>query len=99
MTARSIRVGITETPDAWREATSGEFRTFDLGGESLKRVPQGVNADHPCIVDIMRIDWIGIVKVVRATLSSKNFMKGFAKTCAGATTFMRFLTEAQGLRF
>ena len=97
-TARAIRAGITEKPDAWLEATR-EFGKFALGGDSLKRAPPVVEADHPCIVDIMRKDWIGIVKVDRATLCSKNFMKGFAKTCAVATPFMRFLTEAQVLRF
>jgi uncharacterized protein (TIGR02453 family) len=99
-TARTIRGAIMDDPQAWGEAISGTFgETFALAGDALKRPPVGVAADHPCVEDLMRKDWIGVVDVSQRTLCGVDFIDRFAQTCDAATPFMRFLATALELRF
>ncbi len=46
---RQIRQRIVDQPALWRKARqSATFsRTFELGGDSLKRPPRGISDDHP----------------------------------------------------
>jgi len=98
--ARQIREAMDENQAAWKRATGGKFaKTFSLGGESLKRPPAGYDADHPLIDDLKRKDFIALADVSRKDLCATDFMEQFAKTCAVAKPFVRFLTEAVGLRF
>lgn len=97
--ARAIREAIAREPEDWLAAKRGKFGKFTMGGDTIKRRPSGVSADHICLNDIMRRDWIGVAEVSRSTLYSKGFMAQFAKTCESATPFMRFLTQALGYRY
>jgi len=99
-TAKKIREAILEYPAVWKRATGGAFKkTFILDGDSLKRPPTGVSADHPLIVDLKRKDFIAVTDVSRKEMCATEFMRQFAKTCTTANPFMKFLTEAVGLRF
>lgn len=99
-TAERIRQAILEKPDAWKKATGGAFkRIFTLDGESRKRPPPGVPADHPLIEDLKRKDFIAVADVTRKELTGTTFIKDFAKRCRTATPFMKFLTDAMRLEF
>jgi len=99
-TAKKIREAILDEPESWKKATRGVFKkTFTLEGESLKRLPSGVSADHPLIEDLKRKDFIAVMDVSKEVTCETDFMKAFAKTCKSATPFMKFLTKAVGLRF
>ncbi len=99
-TAKRIRQAILDEPEAWNRATGARFRrAWELQGDSLKRPPAGVDADHPLIDDLKRKDFIGVADVTRRELCATDFMQSFARTCRSATPFMKFLTKAVGFAF
>jgi uncharacterized protein (TIGR02453 family) len=99
-TQKQIREAIVDHPQAWKRAIGGKFaKSFTLEGDSLKRPPAGFPPDHPMIEDLKRKDFIAVADVSRKELCATDFMKAFAKTCASANPFMKFLAEAVGLKF
>ena len=99
-TQKQIREAIVDNPQAWKRAIGGKFaKTFTLEGDSLKRPPIGFPSDHPLIEDLKRKDFIAVADVSRKELCATDFIKVFAKTCASATPFMKFLAGAVGLKF
>ncbi len=98
---RMIRGGIVDRPDEWVKASQGAAfaKAFKLEGNSLKRPPQGIDRDHPLIGDLKRKDFIGTTGRSQRQACAPEFMQDFARTCADATLFMKFLTEAVGLPF
>ncbi len=94
-----IRQAIAADPSAWiRVKTDPEFsREYQLGGESLKRAPQGYDPDHPQIEDLKRKDFIAQVALSEDGACSPDFPDRFARLCAAAAPFMRFLTETLDL--
>jgi uncharacterized protein (TIGR02453 family) len=61
-TLRRLRQFIHDNPAAWTQATrSPAFRRkYELGGESLVRVPAGYAADHPLIDDLKRKSFVAL---------------------------------------
>src|SRR5918994_181068 len=57
-TLTAIRQAIVDDPDRWRAATEG----LELGGEALKRVPNGFDKEHPYAEDLKRKDCFAWVK-------------------------------------
>ncbi len=99
-TQKQIREAIVDNPQAWKRAIGGKFaKTFTLEGDSLKRPPVGFPSDHPLIEDLKRKDFIAVAGVSRKELCATDFIKAFAKTCASAKLFMKFLAGAVGLKF
>ena len=99
-TTKRIREAIVDSPQVWKRSIGGKFaKTFTLEGDSLKRPPAGFPADHPLIEDLKRKDFIAVADASRKELCATDFIKAFAKTCATAKPFMKFLTEAVGLKF
>lgn len=100
-TARLIREAILDQSEAWTKAVGGRaFRkSFSLAGDSLKRPPAGVPADHPLIEDLKRKDFIAVADVSRKELCAASFLKDFAKVCKVASPFVKFITEAVGQRY
>ena len=97
-TARMIRAAITEQPDAWLAARNA-LEDFVLEGNSLKRPPSGVAADHSCLTDPMRKDWVGVRDITQKALGAATFMEDFARLCEGTNPFMRFLSQALDVPF
>ena len=98
--AKQIREAIDDDPKGWKRATGGKFaKTFTLEGESLKRPPAGFDKDHSLIEDLKRKDFIAVADLTQKQICARNFMQEYAKLCAMGKPFMKFLTEALGLRF
>jgi uncharacterized protein (TIGR02453 family) len=95
--ARQIRAAIVEHPDRWKKAMkSAPFAKhgYALAGESLKRPPAGVDADHPLLEDLKRKDFIAIAASTEKQVCAPDFPKLFAERCKSTSAFVKFLSEA-----
>jgi uncharacterized protein (DUF2461 family) len=94
-----IREAIAADPGAWMTAKSypGFSDRYELSGESLKRAPQGYDPSHSQIEDLKRKDFIAHVSLSEADACAPEFLDRYARLCARAAPFMRFLTEALDL--
>jgi len=97
----AIRDRIVEDPGAWlRVRDARRFRgAFELDGASLKRPPRGVPADHPCIEDLKRKDFIATTAFGIADTQSPRFVEHAARCFSAAESFVGFLCGALSLRF
>ncbi|MBT3341553.1 MAG: DUF2461 domain-containing protein [Gemmatimonadetes bacterium] len=96
---REIRAAILEHPDKWKKAIRSAAFTkggFSLDGESLKRPPAGVEADHPFIEDLKRKDFISLADLSEKEVCAPGFPKLFADKCKSTSAFVKFLCEAVG---
>jgi len=100
-TAKKIRDAIVKDSDQWKKATTVcEFRgAFKMGGESLKRPPQGYDGNHPFIVDIKRKDFVVGSALRDSEVCSTNFLETLMKRLRVLAPYTKFLTEAVGLPF
>ena len=69
-------------------------RRFSLDGGSLKRPPRGFAADHPCVEDLKRTDFIGVEELEEEDVRAKGFLARVAASFAASGPFMRFLCDA-----
>jgi uncharacterized protein (DUF2461 family) len=91
----AIRSAIIDGPERWREVSKG----LELGGESLKRGPRGIDPEHPLIDDLKRKDFVCFTNTSQAAAYRRGFLDSFVERYQAASPFMRFLTEAVGLEF
>jgi len=91
-----IRQAIVESPEKWRRARDDrKFRArWALDGGSLKRPPRGFPADHPCIEDLKRTDFIAVEELEERDVLGKKFLDHVAESFAAGRPFMRFLCAA-----
>ena len=96
----AVRDRIVEDPSGWRKARDAKRfrRRFELSGESLKRPPRGYPAEHPCLDDLKRKDFIGIAPFDIRAAADEEFPDRVAADFAAAKPFMAFLCAALGLR-
>ena len=95
--ARQIRAAIVEHPDRWKKAMkSAPFAKhgYALVGESLKRPPAGVDADHPLLEDLKRKDFIAIAASTEKQVCAPDFPEIFAERCKSTSAFVKFLSQA-----
>lgn len=99
--AREIRSAIADDPAGWKRATqTAAFRkTFELEGDSLTRVPSGLDPQHPFADDLRRKDFMAISHLEDEALTSASFMKDFGAKVRAASPFMVFLCAATGAAF
>ena len=100
-TLRKIRDGIVTRPSAWKKAIADKKFTarMELMGESLSRPPKGYDPEHPLIADIKRKDFVAGMDFTRKEVCSPAFLDSFAGECEASAPFVRFLTEAVGLKW
>ena len=100
-TLAKIRDAIVAHPSKWKSAVNDrKFRArFEIMGDMLSRPPKGYDANHPLIEDLKRKDFIGGAEFTRMEVCSPEFMDLFSSACASASPFMKFLTEAMGLKW
>ncbi len=93
--ARQIREAILADPAAWKRAAHAKrFRdTFELSGDSLKRPPAGVDADHPLVEDLKRKDFIAVRELSQGDVTAKDFLPEFARLCRTGRPLMDFLCD------
>ena len=94
-----VRGVMAANPDRWRRSISSrQFKAeFTLGGESLKRPPEGYDADHPLIEDLKRKDYVASRTFTQEEACAPDFIDRYADACRASAPFMKFLTEAVGL--
>ena len=99
--AAKIRQSILDDPAGWKRVRGArKFReTMELAGDSLKRPPRGVDADHPLLDDLKRKDFIAVATLKQADVLSPGFRTQFTGICRTAGPFVRFVTEGMGLEF
>lgn len=96
---RRIRQAIVEHSAEWKRLTgSRAWRSrVTLQGDVLKRPPRGFDAEHECIGDIKRKDFIAVAAFKDADVCSSGFLDEFSRFCRGNDRWMRFLTRAVGV--
>jgi uncharacterized protein (TIGR02453 family) len=100
-TRRRIREFISENPQGWRKAVhSPAFRRrFELGGESLQRIPRGFPADHPLAEDLKRQSFVGSTPLEDATVLGPNLRRSIASALAGLAPLVDYLCASLDLEF
>ena len=96
----SIRDRIVEDPAAWTKVRDARpfRRRFELSGQSLKRPPRGYPAEHPCIVDLKRKDFVGVAPFDVADAANADFADRVAADFTAAKPFMALLCAALDLQ-
>ncbi|GAB4108167.1 MAG: DUF2461 domain-containing protein [Acidobacteriota bacterium] len=94
-----IRAALLQRPQQWLDAIGDpDFRrVYQLGGDSLKRPPQGIDPNHPLIEDLKRTDFVAFTEFTEREATAPDFIDRYARLCAAGTPFMRFLARALGL--
>jgi uncharacterized protein (TIGR02453 family) len=96
-----VRQAIVERPKPWRQARDQRkfLARFSLEGSSLKRPPRGVPADHPCVEDLKRTDFIAVEELDEQDALDKRFLDHVAASFTASRPFMRFLCNALTVPF
>jgi uncharacterized protein (TIGR02453 family) len=91
-----IRDAIVENPKQWRQVTASKAlrAAGSLGGETLKRPPQGYDPAHPLMADLKRKDFIVRAQFTEVQACAPDFMDVFTETCRAFAPLTRFLTTA-----
>jgi len=100
-TLAAVRAAIVNDPKGWTRAQSSKgFRAgLEVGGESLKRPPRGIDPEHPLIEDLKRKDHVVFGTMSEKEACAADFLDGFTGFCRTAAPYVRFLTRACGLEF
>ncbi|MEO1036950.1 MAG: DUF2461 domain-containing protein [Pseudomonadota bacterium] len=95
----AIRSHLAANSTAWRRAIGGKRfnEYFALEGERLKRPPRGFDADHPCIEDLKRKDFIAVANFAPTDVLEDDFIKQVVSRFRAAKPFMQFLCDANSL--
>ena len=98
-TVTKIRTKIATHPDQWLNIIQEKKfkKTFTMGGDSLKRPPQGFDPDHPLIEDLKRKDYLASIVLNEKIVGEPDFLDYYVELCKTAAPFMEFLTRAVGL--
>jgi uncharacterized protein (TIGR02453 family) len=89
-----IRSAIASDPGKWRRVKNdpGFSKAYELGGDSLKRAPQGFDPNNFQIEDLKRKDFIASAVLSEQEACAADFPDRYALLCASAAPFMKFLT-------
>jgi len=99
--ATAIRTKIAAEPAEWKKAAYAKRFTdvYALDGDSLQRVPKGVDPEHRYAEDIKRKDFIAGTGLTDKQLMAESFLDDYTDMCRRAAPFVAFLCEAVGLEF
>lgn len=100
-TLDKVRRAIVARPAQWKKVIGDKkfLKRFDVTGDKLTRPPRGYDPEHPLIDDIKRKDFIAGAQFTRAEVCSARFLALYIDVCKASAPFMRFLTEAVGLKW
>ncbi len=98
---KRIRAAIDTGAVRWRGVMDDDdfASTFSLHDGGLKRAPKGYDPDHPLIEDLKRKHFIASAELSEDEACEPGFMFEVADLCDRASGFVRFLTDAVGLKF
>lgn len=89
-----VRDRIVEKKAEWKAVVDSGIT---IAGESLKRPPQGYDADHPFVHDLKRKSFIALTQFSDRDVCSADFLDQYVATCRDAAPLVRFLTRAAEL--
>ena len=97
----AIRDAISEHPERWIAVRDERAftRHFELQGDSLSRPPRGYAADHPCIDDLKRKDFIAVKSLDHERFLSRRLVGDVTRAMQTSAQFMSFLCRATGVQF
>jgi uncharacterized protein (TIGR02453 family) len=98
----AIRARIVEHPDIWTAVR--DERKFNrvwgpVTGESLTRLPRGYDPNGPCVEDLKRKEFLGVLDLPRGLITSPRLPAEAAKAFAAARSLMKFLCDALALPY
>lgn len=98
---KAIRELIVAKPDSYQDAIEhSPFREiYQMHGESLTRPPRGFDKEHPLIDEIKRKDFLALTPLAQTDLYKDNICEQIARKFGRAQPFMKFLCDAEKLRF
>lgn len=101
MPRRQIREAIVDRPVRWKRVRNDKkfLSFFSLAGDGLKKCPLGFPADHPCIEDLRRTDFIALSELEDEQTQQTAFLEHVAQAFTASRAFMRFLCEAMNVPF
>jgi uncharacterized protein (TIGR02453 family) len=93
---KQVRQRIMDEPEEWKAARDDKsFRKyFELGGESLKRMPRGYDENHPLAEDLKRKDHTAGASLTIDDVVGGGLVDYCAKRFVAARPYVRFLTRA-----
>ena len=97
----AVRARLLEKPKPYLKALQQpEFKKwFELGGESLKRPPAGVAADHPLLLPLKRKDHIAMARLTHAQLCSPKLLDLVESRLSATKPFVKYLCDALDVPF
>jgi uncharacterized protein (TIGR02453 family) len=100
-TLRRLRQFIHDNPAAWTKATrSPAFRRkYELGGESLVRVPAGYAADHPLIDDLKRKSFVALAAIEDEVVLGPRLRQSVEAHLRGLAPMVDYLCAGLDLEF
>lgn len=98
-TRNKIREAIVKSPSQWKRLLSNKrFQSYcELSGESAKRLPPGVDPNHPLAADLKRKDFITATYFTEAQVCSAGFLDEVTDSVKAVAPFIKFLTTALSL--
>ena len=95
----TIREAILDNEALWTAATRSRAfrRACSWEGESARRVPRGVPADHPLLEDLKRKDFTVFAASSEAEACRSDFGRRFIRFCRAAAPLNELLARALGL--
>lgn len=98
----AVRARIAEHPKLWLAARDDKVFVRQWGritGDTLQRPPRGFDPQHPCIEDLKRKDFLGVVDLPRELITSPKLVAHVTKAFAAGGSLMKFLCDALGLPY
>jgi uncharacterized protein (TIGR02453 family) len=98
---KAIREFILDNPSSWNDSMQYPpfRRNFKMVGESLKRPPRGIPADHELIEDLKRKDFIALKSFDAKKINDKKFIKFVLSSFDQADPFMHYLCDAVEVQY
>lgn len=98
---KRVRDYLVNNPVSWKQATRNPAfrRAFTLGGESLKRPPQGYDPAHELIEDIKRKDFVCVAPMPDALLLRADLSRQIIRRFVLAAPMIDWLCGALDLEF
>ena len=97
-TLNRVRDLIVAEPEAWKRVTDEKkfAPMYAYMGESLKRAPQGYDAEHPLVDDLKRKGYGWHAMFSEADVVGPGFMDRYLEACRVASPFSGLLARGLG---
>jgi uncharacterized protein (TIGR02453 family) len=93
-----VREAMVDEPGHWEKMKARVVDDgWEFGGESLKRVPRGYEADHPLATDLKRKDYIVSIPLTEDEVCRPDFRDRYIELARSAAPLPEYLCGALGL--